>query len=64
MLKNLRVHGAVNYVRICHLEALELHLIIFGRSLILLRNVVYVVALLVPLGSHQMVNGSMLSVLR
>lgn len=65
MLKKLWVHGTVSYVRnYYHLEAQELQLSMFGKSIFLLWNVVYAVALLVLLGSVQMVYGSMPSVLR
>ena len=65
MLKNLQARGTVSYVKNCHhLGVLELLLLTSGRNLIFLLNVGYVVVLLVLLGNHLMVNGSMLSVLR
>jgi hypothetical protein len=65
VLKNLQVHGTVNYVKnYYHLEALAHQLSMLGRSIFLSWNVAYVVALLVLLGSLQVVNGSMPSALR
>lgn len=64
MLENLQVRGTVNYVKnYHHLEALEL-LSIFGRKIILLQNVVYVVAKLGLLENLLMDSGCMPSVLR
>ena len=65
VLQILQAHGIVNYVKnYCHLKAQELQLSISGRSLPLLQNVVFVVAMLVLLERLPMVNGFMLSVQR
>jgi len=60
--KNPLNHDTVNYVK--SYGVLEHQLLISGRNLLLLPNVLYVEATLMLLGNAKMVNGSMPSVLR